>query len=70
VVNDVLIDSDVFLVTDFINLKIKQTQSFKDIYRSRVYVCVFIVECSYIYMNICICIVFLKKLAYNQNNYF
>jgi hypothetical protein len=70
VVNDVLIDSDVFLVIDFINLKIKQAQSFKDIYRSRIYVRVFIGECSYIYINICICTVFLKNLAYNQNNYF
>jgi hypothetical protein len=30
---DVLIDSEVFLVTDFINLKIKPAQSFKCAHR-------------------------------------
>jgi hypothetical protein len=35
-VDDVLIDA--FMVTDFVNLKIKPTQSFRDVYRSRVHV--------------------------------
>jgi hypothetical protein len=37
VVNDVPVDNKKFLVTDFINLKIKPTQSFKCTHRDRVY---------------------------------
>jgi hypothetical protein len=37
---DVPIDSEALLVTDFVNLKIKPTQSFIDAYMSRVHVCV------------------------------
>jgi hypothetical protein len=36
---DVLIDSNVLLMTDFINLKIKSAQSFRDTYIGRMYVC-------------------------------
>jgi hypothetical protein len=42
VVVDVLIDSNVLLVTNFINLKIKSTQSFKYTHTDRVCVHVFI----------------------------
>jgi hypothetical protein len=34
---NILIDNETFLVTDFVNLKIKSTQSFKVIYRVRMY---------------------------------
>jgi hypothetical protein len=44
---DVPIDNDALLVTDFMNLNIKSTQSFKSAYRSRV--CVYRGGCSYIY---------------------
>jgi hypothetical protein len=40
VVGDVPVDSKTFLVTNFVNLKIKLTQSFECVYRDRV--CVFI----------------------------
>jgi hypothetical protein len=40
--DDVSIDNETLLVTDFVNLKIKSTQSFKDAHRDRVYVRVFI----------------------------
>jgi hypothetical protein len=40
------------LVTEFVNLKIKSAQSFKDAYRGRIYVRVFIGECLYIYIYI------------------
>jgi hypothetical protein len=50
------------LVTDFVNLKIKPTQSFKDAYIGMMYVRVFIEVNTHTYMNIYICIVFIKKL--------
>jgi hypothetical protein len=39
---DVPVDSDMLLVTDFVNLKIKPTQSFGDVHRDRMYVHIFI----------------------------
>jgi hypothetical protein len=56
---DVLIDSETFLVIDFMNLKIKLTQPFRDTHRDRVYVCIHRSACSYI--SICVFTVFLKK---------
>jgi hypothetical protein len=47
-----------FLVTDFMNLKIKSAQSFRYVYRDRV--CVLRVSAR-MYISICIYIVFLKK---------
>jgi hypothetical protein len=47
---DVFIDNETLLLTDFVDLKIKSAQSFRDAYRNRVYVHVFIGgECSYVY---------------------
>jgi outer membrane protein W len=40
--DDVTVDSDVLLVIDFVNLKIKPTQSFKDAHRGKVCVHIFI----------------------------
>jgi hypothetical protein len=39
---DVPVDSEMFLMTDFVNFKIKPTQSFGGDYRDSVCVCVFI----------------------------
>jgi hypothetical protein len=39
-------------MTDFVNLKIKLAQSFRDVYRGRVYVCVHMGEYSYVYKYI------------------
>jgi hypothetical protein len=58
---DVLIDSEAFLVIDFINFKIKPTQSFKGAHMGRMCVRVFIGVSAHTCMSICICIVFLKK---------
>jgi hypothetical protein len=58
---DVLIDSEAFLVTDFVNLKIKLTQSFRCAYRGRVCVRVFIEVSACTCISICVCTVFLKK---------
>jgi hypothetical protein len=46
---------------DFVNLKIKLTQSFRGVYRGRVYVHIFIGMSDHTCINICICPVFLKK---------
>jgi hypothetical protein len=40
--NDVLIDSETLLMTDFVNLKIKSAQSFGCAHRGMVCMCVFI----------------------------
>jgi hypothetical protein len=53
VVYDVSIDSDAFLMTDFVNLKIKSAQSFKDTHRGKVCVHIFI-ERVLIYISVSI----------------
>jgi hypothetical protein len=35
--DNIPIDSEILLVTDFVNLKIKPSQSFKVVYRVRIY---------------------------------
>jgi hypothetical protein len=50
--DDVFVDSETLLVIDFINLKIKPTQSFKDVYKDRVYIHVFIRVSDHVYMSI------------------
>jgi hypothetical protein len=57
--DDVHVDSDVLLVTDFVNLKIKSTQYFRGAYRDRVYIHVFI--------EINIRVYFLKKDYSNRD---
>jgi hypothetical protein len=61
VVGDVSVDSEALLVTDFVNLKIKPTQSFRCAHKSMVYVRVFIWVSVSTCMSIYICTVFLKK---------
>jgi hypothetical protein len=46
---DVPVDSETLLVTDFVNLKIKPTQSFRGAHKGSVYVCVHRDEYSYMY---------------------
>jgi hypothetical protein len=55
---DVPINSETFLITDFINLKIKSAQSFRGVYRDRVCMHVFIEINTYICMSIYIYIIF------------
>jgi hypothetical protein len=59
--DDVPVDSETLLMTDFVNLKIKPAQSFKNAHRDRMCVHVFIVLNARMCMNIYVCIVFLKK---------
>jgi hypothetical protein len=58
---DVPVNSEVLLVTDFVNLKIKLTQSFICAHKSRVCVHVFIGISARMCMSICIYSVFLKN---------
>jgi hypothetical protein len=58
---DIPIDSDTLLVTDFVNLKIDPTQSFRNVHRVRVCVHVFIGVSAHTCMSIYVCTVFLKK---------
>jgi hypothetical protein len=60
--DDVSINSNMLLLTDFINLKIKSTQSFRDAHKKSIYSYIHKDECSYIYISIYIYNVFLKKL--------
>jgi hypothetical protein len=53
---DVLIDSDALLVIDFVNLKIKLTQSFECAHMGRMYVRMFIEMSAHKYMNILYCV--------------
>jgi hypothetical protein len=59
--DDVLINSDTFLVIDFVNLKIKSAQSFEGVHRDMMCMRVFIGVNTHTYINICICTMFLKK---------
>jgi hypothetical protein len=58
---DVPVDSEALFVTDFMNLKIKSTQSFGGAHRDMIYVHVFIEVSAHMCMSIYICTVFLKK---------
>jgi hypothetical protein len=59
---DVPVNSDAFLVTGFMNLKIKPVQSFRDAHRDRVCVHVFIWVSVHTYISIYVYTVFLKKI--------
>jgi hypothetical protein len=58
---DILIDSETLLLTDFMNLKIKPTQSFKDAHRDNMCMRVFICVSGHTYINSYIYTMFLKK---------
>jgi hypothetical protein len=60
---DVSIDSEIFLVTDFVNLKIKPIQSFRCAHKGKgmIYVRLFIEISARTCISICICILFFNK---------
>jgi hypothetical protein len=58
---DVPVDIDALLMTDFVNFKIKPTQSFRGAHMGRVCVRVFIGVNARICMSICVCTMFLKN---------
>jgi hypothetical protein len=65
--DNISIDSGAFLVTEFMNLKIKPTQSFEYIYRGKLYVHVFIGVSAHTYISICVYIVFKKNVPGEKN---
>jgi hypothetical protein len=52
--NDVSVDSETLLVINFVNLKIKLTQSFKYAHKYRMYVHVFIGMSTHTCIRICV----------------
>jgi hypothetical protein len=52
VIDDILVDSETFLVTDFVNLKIKPSQSFRDAHKDKMCIRVFIEVSIHIYIYI------------------
>jgi hypothetical protein len=58
---DVPVDSETLLVTDFVNFKIKLSQSFRYAHRDRVCVCIFIEINTHTCITIYVCTVFIKK---------
>jgi hypothetical protein len=58
----VSVDSDVLLVTDFVNLKIEPTQSFRDAHRDKMCIYVFIGVSVYSYINTYVYTVFKKRM--------
>jgi hypothetical protein len=64
VVGNVPVDSETLLMTDFMNLKIKSTQSIRCAHRDMMYVRVFIAECSYVYKYLRLyCVSNTKKIS-------
>jgi hypothetical protein len=59
--DDVSVDSEPLLLTDFVNLKIKPSQSFVCAHKGMIYICVFIDVSNYTYMNIYVCTMFFLK---------
>jgi hypothetical protein len=52
--DDVPVDSETFLVTDFVNLKIKPAQSFKSDHKGKVCVYMFIAVSTHTCISICV----------------
>jgi hypothetical protein len=59
--DDILVDSDTLLMTDFVNLKIKPTQSFEGAHTDKICVHVFIGVSAHMCMSIYVYTMFLKK---------
>jgi hypothetical protein len=60
--DDILVDSDALLMTDFMNFNIKLAHSFRGTHMGMMCVYVFIEVSAYTYINIYICTMFLKNL--------
>jgi hypothetical protein len=64
VIDDVPVGSETFLMTNFVNLKIKSTQSFRGAHSDRVCVRVFIGVGTYMCMSTYVCPAFLIEKSY------
>jgi hypothetical protein len=68
--DDVPVDSEVLLMTDFMNLKIKSTQSFRYAHRGRMCMHTFIEVSAHTCMSICVLYcVSLKNLITTFSHY-
>jgi hypothetical protein len=56
--DDIPVDSEALLVTNFVNLKIKPTQFFRCVHSGSMHIYVFIEVDTYMCINICVCTVF------------
>jgi hypothetical protein len=63
-VGDVLIDSETFVMIDFVNFKIKLIQSFRCAYRFRLCVYIFVEVSAHTCIRICVYTIFLKNNHY------
>jgi hypothetical protein len=61
--NDVSINNETLLVTDFVNFKIMSAQFSGGTHRGNVCMRVFIRVSAHTYMSICVCTIFLKKIT-------
>jgi hypothetical protein len=61
---DVSVDSETLLVTDFVNLKIKSTQSFRCTHRDMMYILLFIWVSDRTCINFYVYTIFQKKYTY------
>jgi hypothetical protein len=61
--DDVPVDSETLLVTNFVNLKIKSAQSFEYAHRGMLCMCVFIGVSAHTCMSTCVYTVFLKTVV-------
>jgi hypothetical protein len=59
--DDVSVDNEILLLTDFMNFKIKSAQSFEDAHRGRVCVHVFVRMNDHIYIYMCVFVLYFKK---------
>jgi hypothetical protein len=59
--DNVFVDNETLLVTDFVKLKIKPTQCFRCIHRDKIYIHIFIGVSAYTYINIYVYIMFVKN---------
>jgi hypothetical protein len=64
IILSVRVGNEMLLVIEFVNLEIKLTQSFRDVHKSKMYVCVFIELSTHMYIKICIYTVFITKKNY------
>jgi hypothetical protein len=61
--DDIPVDSEAFLVTDFTNLKIKPTQSFRNVHSGSMRIYVFKEVDSYTCINICVWTAFFLNIT-------
>jgi hypothetical protein len=67
---DILVNNETFLVTEFVNLKIKSAKYFKGIHKDMMCIHLFIEMSVHTCMSICVCTIFLKIDSYKTHNFY